>query len=67
MRLYYNNERQNAKAAGYPFSIEVKNCDDLRKAVSHDHTQLVRRAVRYRWSRLRLNRFGPVRESISIL
>lgn len=37
MRLYYNNERQNAKAAGYPFSIEVKNCDDLRKAVSHDH------------------------------
>lgn len=37
MRLYYNNERQNAKVASYPISIEVKNCDDLRKAVSHDH------------------------------
>lgn len=38
MKLYHSGVRQNTKNAKYPYEVEIKNCEDLKRVASYDNT-----------------------------
>lgn len=38
MKLYHSGVRQNAKNAKYPYEVEIRNCEDIKKVVGYDNT-----------------------------